>query len=132
MIDLKQELISSIKSLTLIEDEIENYVSKLNELDLRIQEILHYYEYNKISTNGHSSLSRKLQELQIERRNVKNMYELYGTYQSNKMKLIESGNRDILISEIFKKEKALDTKYRNTYFTEEELNIIARNKEESI
>jgi len=126
MKDLKQELIESINNLSIIEDKIVYFVSRLNELDLRIQEILHYYEYNNITTNGHQAISRELQRLQKERRNVKNLYEIFGIYQTNKNKLMESNNRQLLISDICKKEKSLDTKYMNKYYTIEELNKLAK------
>ena len=70
----------------------------------------------------------ELQKLRIERRYIKQMWEIWNTYGANRAKLQEKSNRDFLIVELHKKDKSLQTTYNYRFFTKEELDKMNEDK----
>ena len=106
---LLNTLIDNIQSITEVESDIYNYVNNLEEIEWRIRDILHYLEVTPISRSGAIVLMEELQKLRIERRYIKQMWEIWNTYGANRAKLQEKSNRDFLIAELHKKDKSLQT-----------------------
>ena len=125
---LLNTLIDNIQSITEVESDIYNYVNNLEEIEWRIRDILHYLEVTPISRSGAIVLMEELQKLRIERRYIKQMWEIWNTYGANRAKLQEKSNRDFLIAELHKKDKSLQTTYNYRQYTKEELDAMNEDK----
>lgn len=123
---LLKDLVDSISSVSVAEDEIYKYCDWLDEIQWKIRDIEHYLEKKDITKTGATNLIALLQELRIERRQIKQMWELYNVYGTNREKLKAKEWREFLIAELHKKDKELQTDYNYRQFTEDyldELNI---------
>lgn len=123
-------IVEEIKEIVDKLNELDDYNSslnqKLNVLDEKTQDILHYIENNKISAFGCYRIIRELKQIRVERRKVKYDMELARTYDKQKNKLISKDNRQFLVQEICKCEKQLPTKYTNRQYTNDELKNIVK------
>lgn len=124
-IDIKEKIIDAVKIL----DEIDNYTDTLQDslssVDLKICDLMHYIEFNKLKTNECYRIVKELHKLRVERRKIKNDMELSGVLKTHNNKLLESDNRKILLSYVGKTDKALkNSKYQNRVYTKEELEVI--------
>lgn len=120
-----------VKKLQLVSDlldEIDNYqeslTKKLSETDQKIQDLLHYIEYNKINVLWSYKYIVELKRLRMERRQIKNDMYILGKYSEHKNKLISPSNRRFLMSEIYKTEKQLKTPYKNRQYKDGEIDEI--------
>lgn len=52
--------------------------------------------------------------------------DILSKYESNKTKLLTNNNRQFLVTELHKKEKSLDTEYKNRVYSEEDMNNILK------
>lgn len=124
------DIIDKIKEIIKILNEIDDYnmalPQGLTELEQKQQDLLHYIENNKLSAFGSYRLFKEFKNIRIERRKVKNDIELSRTYEEYKNRLSSKNSRDFLLSELYKKEKSLKTKYNNRKYTEEELQEIIK------
>ena len=106
-------------------NKIDNYTASLNQelstIDEKISDLLHLIENNKINTAGCYRIVKEIRELRIQRRNVKNNIEIARIYNEQKNKLLTNENRIFLIQELCKKEKSLDSTYKNRQYTEDDL-----------
>lgn len=125
-------LIEEIKEITEKLDNIEDYCSsladKLSNEDLKEQDLLHYIEYNKISPFESWRLIKKMKVIRNDRRKIKNDMEISSTFYNNKNKLISQDHRKFLIQELYKKDKQLQTKYKNRYYQECEIEEILKGR----
>ena len=126
--ELLNKVIDSINSLTSTEEEVHNYVNQLDVIEWRIRDILHYLEITPITRAGAIELINELQNLRIERRYIKQMWELWNVYGNNRMKLGERNHRDFLIAELHKKDKSLQTTYNFRQYKKEELDAMNEDK----
>lgn len=126
--ELLNKVINSINNLTAMEEEVYNYVNRLDEVEWRIRDILHYLEVTPITRAGAIELIDELQNLRIERRYIKQMWELWNVYGKNRMKLCEKGHRDFLITELHKEDKSLQTTYNFRQYTKEQLDAMNEDK----
>ena len=92
------------------------------------RDILHYLEVTPITRSGAIELINELQNLRIERRYMKQMWELWNVYGKNRMKLGERNHRDFLIAELHKEDKSLQTTYNFRQYTKEELDAMNEDK----
>ena len=123
---LLEELIQAIRNLTEVESKIDEYVKTIDELNLRLCDIVHYMENpkNKLTKTGSINLANELRVLRQERRQVKQMWELWRVYGANREKLKQKDYREFLITDLLKADKALQTEYNYRVFSEEELNVL--------
>lgn len=127
MTETKDKLIKAIVNLTEVENEIVEIIDREQEIDLRISDLLHYIEFNSLSTGGSYSIMRELKKLRNERRKIKDINAMYRIYLKNIGKLKNKDNRQFLISDVSQKVKSLNNQiYANRIYTEEELNKIAK------
>lgn len=120
--DLLNSLIDSINNTSDCEDEIYEYVNKLNAINDAIFDVLHYIENHELSRPGKIAMMDELQDLRKQRRDIKQMWEIYNTYGINRNKLVQKENREFLIHALKQKDKELNSEYRYRYYTEETLN----------
>lgn len=118
-------IVEEIKKIVTKLNEIDDYNGalnqKLNVLDEKTQDILHYIENNKIGAFDCYRIIKELKQIRVERRKVKQDIELSRAYDSCKNKLISKDNRQFLIQEICKREKQLQTTYKNRVYGEDEI-----------
>lgn len=126
--ELLNKVINSINNLTAMEEEVHNYVNQLDDIEWKIRDILHYLEVTPITRSGAIELINELQNLRIERRYMKQMWELWNVYGKNRMKLGERNYRDFLIAELHKEDKSLQTTYNYRQYTKEELDAMNEDK----
>lgn len=126
--ELLQNLIDKIIGLSEIEGEIYDYVTSLNDIQEKIQDIEHYLEDEVITRNGAINLIALLQQLRIERRQVKQMWELWNVYGDNREKLKQKDYREFLCNSLRKKDKELQTQYKYRQFDKEYLDQLNEDK----
>lgn len=123
-------IVEEIKKIVNKLNELDNYseglINELSRLDLMQQDLLHYIEINKISTNEAYRLVREIKKVRNKRRKVKNDIDLIVRYNAQINKLVFKDNRQFLLTELFKLEKKLDKTYTNKIYTNEELESILK------
>lgn len=124
------ELLEEIKDVTdrlnNIEDYCESLSDKLSVEDLKMCDLLHYIENNKVGTFESYRLIKKIKEIRLDRRKIKNDMEISSTFYSNKNKLISKDYRQFLMTELYKKDKQLHSKYNNRFYQEEDIKSILK------
>lgn len=119
--DIIKNLTNAITLLDEIETELDNSPAMQSNIDSKLSDIYHYIESNKLNTSQRYRIVGILADLRKERREILNDYELLKTFKNNEAKLCQKDNRKMLLAEIRKKEKQLQTVYKNRIYTEEEL-----------
>lgn len=119
--DIIKNLTKSIELLDEIDEEYERIPNIQSELDSRISDVYHFIEHNRLNTSQRYRTVSLLQGLLEERRKVKTDGELLRTFKNIESKLSQKDNRKMLIVEIRKKEKLINSKYKYRVYTEEEL-----------
>ena len=110
-----EEVINAIDILNKFEDRKSILISNLSDLDLEEQDLLHYIETEKFNAVEGYKLSKKIKEIRLERRKVKNELALINIFQQNSNKLINLENRRFLITTLGKESKKLiNSKNENT------------------
>lgn len=115
-------------------DEIDAYygglTNELSDIDLKIQDLLHYVECNKINILWAYKYIFELKRLRMERRRIKRDMTILGKYTEHKNKLVSTDNRKFLMVEIHKITKQLETPYKNRKYKDGEIEeILTKNKE---
>ena len=126
--ELLNSLIDSIASINTAESEIYDYVGTLEAVQDKIRDIEHYLEDHYITRSGAIKLVEILQELRIERRQIKQMWELWNVYGIGRDKLKQKDYRERLIADLRKKDTDLQTKYNYRQFSEEYLDALNEDK----
>lgn len=110
-------------------DEIDEYYNglsdELSKVDCKIQDLLHYIEFNTIQVKWCYRMMKELKMLREKRRIIKNDMEILSKYTEIKNRLPSMESRKFMLAEIFKKEKQLNNQvYINRSYSEEEINNI--------
>lgn len=124
--DVMAKINEAIRLLNSIDEYGSTLVSKLSDLDSKEQDILHYIENNKISVLWCYNVIRKLKDIRIERRKVKNDMELMSKYNDLKNRLSSKDNREFILSQLHVREKQLNTTYKNRKYSEEDIRNILK------
>lgn len=125
------DIMAKTKEVIDLLDQIEEYghslMPKLSELDSKEQDILHYIEANKINMLTCYNIVKKIKDIRVERRKVKNDRELMDKWHDMKTKLISnSNNRQFVLQELYRKDKSLQTTYKNRQYSEEDIRNILK------
>ena len=124
------EVIKTLQEITNTLNELDTYydglANELSVIDLKIQDLLHYIENNNISILWSYKYIVELKKLRMERRRIKRDMFILSKYNEHKNKIISSGNRQFLMSEVYKAEKQLDTPYKNRQYKDEEIEKILK------
>ena len=119
------EIIKTLQEVTDSLNEIEKYSenlgNNLSEIDQKIQDLLHYIEYNKINVLWAYKYIVELKKLRIERRRIKNDMTILSKFNEHKSKLTSSNNRRFMMSELYKTEKQLQAPYKNRQYKDGEI-----------
>ena len=117
-----EEVINAIDILNKFEDRKSILISNLSDLDLEEQDLLHYIETEKFNAVEGYKLSKKIKEIRLERRKVKNELALINIFQQNSNKLINLENRRFLITTLGKESKKLiNSKYTYKKISKEQI-----------
>jgi hypothetical protein len=128
--DLIEEIKIAVDKLNEVDDYASSLADKLSIEDKKTCDLLHYIENNKLTTSECYRVIKEIKSIRIDRRKIKNDMELSTTLNNNKNKLQLKENRVFLINELHKKNKQLNTKYSNRYYTNEDLQKILKGKSE--
>lgn len=124
------DVIEEIKNIVDKLDKIDEYNStltdSLSQLNGREQDLLHYIENNKVSVLWCYRMIKEMKKVRIDRRKVKNDIELLYKFNEQKTKITSKENRQFLLTELHKKNKLLNSEYKNRQYTEEELQNILK------
>ena len=124
------EVIEKLEEAIDILNEVDTYGEKLNdrlrELNSKQQDLLHYIECNKINMLWCYRMVKELKRIREERRKVKNDIEILAEYRKMDGRLLTSTNRKFLLGDLHKKEKQLQTTYKNKQYTNEDINNILK------
>ena len=118
-------MIEEIENAILVLNKIDEYFETLSSLisnnDLAISDLYHYIENNSLNSKSSYRMMKELKERLKERRRLKNEQAIMNVYNNQKQKLIELNNRKMLMVNLKKEQKKLQTPYKNRIYEEEEL-----------
>lgn len=118
-------IVEELKKAIEILDKLDEYRSTLpklqSEIDNKLEDLYHYIENNSLNTSQRYRIVGEIQRLRQERRIIKNNNWLSKSYDTHINKLNNVDNRKMLLAELNKTIKTLDTKYKNRVYSEEEM-----------
>lgn len=118
------DIVGKIKEVVKLLDELEDYdnelPSKQSDIDQRISDIYHYVENTRMTTKNSYRVVKELKSLLLERREFKQDQSLLATFDNNKSRLNLKNNRSIMLADIHKAQKNLDTEYKFRIYDKDE------------
>lgn len=126
---IKIDIIKEIQEVVKLLDKLETFENQISEknqyYDYKISDLYHKLECMKLNSKNCYRFCKELKSVLLERRNYKSNVLLFSKYRMNINKLIANkDNRQLMLSEIHKREKNINLPYKNRVYTEEELNEI--------
>lgn len=123
-------IIDEVKKIILklneLDDLYEDLPKQLSEVDTKICDILHLIESNNLKTNECYRIIRELKKQRMKRRQIKNNYTILQVFNTHINKLPLEENRSFLLNEINKKNKEINSEYKNRIYTSEEIDNILK------
>ena len=114
-----------IINITNLLNDLDEYLNEIpnlqSQIDEELSDLYHYIENNELSTKQSLKMIKLIREKRIIRRGLNNDYEMKKTYISNRNKLLIDSQRQFFLTEIYKKNKELSSKYKNRRLTDEEI-----------
>lgn len=104
-----------------IDDRIKTQSTELQDVDYKISDYLHYIENNDIDDKECVKIVKELKELRQIRRSLKKEYEIEKTYKDNASKVMGNNTRGMLMAEINKTMKQLESEYKYRVVNEDEI-----------
>ena len=104
-----------------IDNRIKTQSTELQDVDYKISDYLHYIENNDIDDKECVKIVKELKELRQIRRSLKKEYEIEKTYKDNASKVMGNNTRGMLMAEINKTMKQLDSEYKYRVINEDEI-----------
>lgn len=117
-------IVELINVLNNIDGMIDSNSNRMQEIDLEINDWLHYIENNEIDEKQSIKIIKELKRLRDIRRHLKNEYEIEKVYKDNYSKINGLNSRPFLLAEINKTKKQLNSNYKNRVLTEDKINEI--------
>ena len=124
--DIMEKLTEAFDILNEVDEYASNLQDRLTILNERQQDLLHFIENNKISIFWCYRMVKEIKDIREERRKVKKDIEMISKFDSVKNRISSRDNRPFILSELHKKEKQLDTVYKNRQYTEEGLQNVLK------
>ena len=126
-------IVERIKQAIELIDEIDELINtqsvELQKVDLEISDWLHFIENNEIDEKASIKIIKKIKDLRIKRRSLNKEHEIENVYKNNSSKMMGNNTRPMLLAEINKTIKQLDSDYKNRIITEEDIkNILGKKK----
>lgn len=117
-------IVELINALNNIDEMIDSNSNRMQEIDLEINDWLHYIENNEIDEKQSIKIIKELKRLRDIRRTIKNEYEIEKVYKDNYSKINGLNTRTFLLAEINKTKKQLNSNYKNRVLTEDKIKEI--------
>ena len=127
-IDIIEEVEDAINKLNAVENYMTSLNDELSKADLRVTDLEHYIENNKINALQANKIIKELQKVLLERRKIKNDIELAKTYRANDTKLVKKKNRELFLEDLHEREKELNKEFKNRVYTKEQIEEIVGEK----
>lgn len=125
--ELLQGYIKILSSLDDAEDKLFTASDRQSEIDLRLSDIAHFIEElplycsDELTPSQCKELVCMIQEFRQIRRSYKKEQSLHDTLEAHRAKIAYGSQRQMLIAELKKKEKELDTLYKPRKMSYEEI-----------
>lgn len=116
-----EDITNAVSILNKVDNYKDNLVDKLSEQDKKMSDLYHLIENTKPTTGQCYRIVKELKKQLEIRRKVKRDMSILSVYDKNINKLLNESNRNMLLAEVHKVEKRLDTVYQNRIYTDEEL-----------
>lgn len=125
--DIMEKVTEALDILDQIDEYGHTLMPKLSELDCKQQDILHYIEDNRVNMLYCYNIVKKIKDIRVERRKIKHDIELMDKWHTLKSRLSSNSNtRQFILAELHKKEKSLQTVYKNRQYSEEDIRNILK------
>ena len=124
--NVMEEITKAIDILSRIDEYDKSLVNELSVLDCKEQDILHHIEDKPLNILTCYNTLKHIKILRTKRRKVKNDRELLVRFNEIKAKITSNDNRQFILTELHKKEKALQTTYKNRQYSEEDIQKILK------
>lgn len=105
-----EDIVEIISRLDTLEDEIEELPSLLSTQDLRLADLYHALEFNKLDSSQCWYLAKEMKQVLTDRRKIKNKITLGKTFDAYINRLINKNTRKQLLNEVYKKNKNITNK----------------------
>ena len=115
-----EKIANAIATLDEIDGLIKSQPSELQTIDYELSDWYHYIENNEMDDETSVNIIKRIKELRIKRRALKNEYEIETTYQQHKSKLSGDTTRQFLLN-VYKTKKRLETEYKNRVITDDDI-----------
>lgn len=119
--DIVVNIVSLLDELENFENDIPN---KQSSIDTKISDLYHLLESEKLKVPQLCRFTKKLKTTLEERRMLKEQTEMMRTLNTHKAKFNNIANRQMLLSELGKMEKQLNSEYKYRVLSEDEINEI--------
>ena len=126
--DVMTKLTEAMDILNEVDEYGKTLTNQLSVLDSKEQDLLHYIENNRINMLWCYFMVREIKSIRMERRKVKNDMELLTRFNDLKNRLASQENRRMIVAELHKKMKQLNTTYKNRQYTEEDMMNVLKGK----
>lgn len=122
--DIFEKLKEANDILNYLEEYYETIPNKQSKVDSELSDLYHYIENHNLNASQSCKLIKQIKRKRIERRKIKNDYELLRAYKTNCNKLSNKGSREILFCELSKTKKQLNYPYKNRVYTQEQFEML--------
>ncbi|MCM1052467.1 MAG: hypothetical protein NC483_00595 [Ruminococcus sp.] len=122
---IKIDVLEEVKNVVASLNKIENYGKRLSDdlshQDLKLSDLYHFIEINKLDTKGCYRMIKELKQVLEERREIKINLAVLKSFDMQKQKLLNHDNRQIMLSAVCKCHKEQVTEDGYNVYTNEEL-----------
>lgn len=122
-IDIVKTVTEICKKLDDLDDYIDSLPTLHSEMDMRMSDLYHPIESEELTVTQAKRFTDEIQSVCNNRRVIKTDTSIAKVFKDNEGKLLQKGNRQILLSRLFalaKQKEQTDYSYR--VYTEEEIN----------
>lgn len=122
-IDIVKTVTDICKKLDDLDDYIDSLPNLHSEMDMRMSDLYHPIENEALTVTQAKRFTDEIQSVCNNRRLIKNDTAIAKVFKDNESKLLQKGNRQLLLSRLFTLEKNKEkTDYSYRVYTEDEIN----------
>lgn len=127
-IKLVEQIIKLSNEYTELEEYLGSLSTKLSDIDKFLDDLLHYVENKDFTQSQALKFVNLLKKKRKERRIIKKDLVIRDEFLNKKGKFDNYGNRQLFLTDIYKKEKSLESKYNAKKITFEEIDDLISTK----
>lgn len=122
-IDIVKTVTDICKKLDDLDDYIDSLPNLHSEMDMRMSDLYHPIENEALTVTQAKRFTDEIQSVCNNRRLIKNDTAIAKVFRDNESKLLQKGNRQLLLSRLCTLEKNKEkTDYSYRVYTEDEIN----------